>query len=244
MSHVVAAHPAESQQSSLPTGNQVHMDSSNSLRGRRSPDPFPNPTVIERSAELLYGPSSAKPMTPTPREIKRQTFTARWIGRYTVGPPSFSDRASTIHAWSKTGGSNAFLKGKIDLVLLPPADPGAAPTPGNPYANQVTGVAALFTQNLLQSSGVLTLDLNATPGSGSNPRALPTYLSWTLDTGASLGNFTVPALFTQGTGTVDIQWIPDPHPLAGTMGSGTFVVTFQGLLNYSQIASSVSKFYS
>ena len=54
-------------------------------------------------------------MTPTPAEVHRQTFAARWIGQYTVGPPRFSDRASTIHAYGVSGGSNQFLKGKFQI---------------------------------------------------------------------------------------------------------------------------------
>jgi len=205
---------------------------------------FPDPAVIEQSVNLLYGPNSATPMTPTPQEVKRETFTARWVGQYTIGPPTFSDRASTIHAWAKTGGSNQFLKGKFQMELFPPADPNAAPNPGNPFANRVTGLAALFPQNLLQSGGLLVLDLNAAPATGSPPGALPTHLSWTYDTNASAGPYTSPLLFSQGTGTLEIQWIPDAHPLPHTLGSGQMIVTFQGLINYNQIASAVSKVYS
>ncbi|SRR5579883_1428342 len=244
MALAAPAHPAESPQPSRSAGQQAHIESPNGLLGKRPPGPFLNPKVIQQSANLLYGPTSATPMTPTPREVKRQTITGRWIGQYTIGPPRFSDRASTIHAWSKAGGSNAFLKGTLDLALFPPADPAATPTPGDPYANQVTGVVALFSQNLLQTGGMLVLDLNATPSPGSNPRQLPTHLSWTYDTSASGGPFTTPAGFTQGTGTLEIRWHPDAHPLPGTLGSGTMIVTFQGLYNYNQIASGVSKFYS
>jgi hypothetical protein len=183
-------------------------------------------------------------MTPTPREIQRQIFTGRWIAQYTIGPPRFSDRASTIHAWSKTGGSDQFLKGKLNLVLFPPADPGAASTPGNPYANQVTGTVGLFNQNLLQSSGVLVLDLNGTPGPGSNPLALPTRLTWTYDNNTSAGPYAAPVPFVQGAGTVDFQWVPDAHPLPGTHGSGRVIVTFQGLINTSQLVSPISKLIS
>ncbi len=142
-------------------------------------------------------------MTPTPQEVNRQTFTARWSGQYTVGPPRFNDRASTIHLWSKDGGSNAFLIGKLDMVLFPPADPGATPTPGDPFANQVTGTASLFPQNLLQTGGNLVVDLNSTPGPGADPNALPTHLTWTYDSNTSAGNFAAPAGFTQGAG----RWI-------------------------------------
>jgi hypothetical protein len=224
------------------SGQNAQPDSPNGLLGKRPAGPFLNPQVIQNFVNLLYGPNSATPMTPTPEEVKRQTITARWSGQYTVGPPRFSDRASTIHVWSKDGGSNAFLIGKLDMVLFPPADPGATPTPGDPLANQVTGTASLFPQNLLQTGGLLLLDLNSTPGPGSDPLALPTHLTWTYDFNNSGGNFAAPAGFTQGAGALDIRWIPDPHPLPGSSGSGRVIVTFQGLINYSQINSAVSKF--
>ena len=124
---------------------------------------FPNPAVIANSINLLYGPNSAAPMTPTPAEVKRQTFTAKFVGTYTIGPPRFNDRSLTIHAYSKDGGSNQFQMGKMQLVIFPPANPDAQPTPGDPYANQVTGIAALFTQNYLQTGGMAILDLNGLP---------------------------------------------------------------------------------
>ena len=127
---------------------------------------LPDPAVIQQAVQLLYGPNSQTPMTPTPAAVHRQLFAARWVGQYTIGPPRFSDRASTIHAYGVSGGSNQFLKGKFDLELFPPADPGATPTPGSPYANQLTGVAGLFPQNILQSSSVLVLDVNGTSSFG------------------------------------------------------------------------------
>ena len=48
----------------------------------------------------------------------------------------------------------------------------------------------------------------------------------------------------QGAGTLDLKWIPDAHPLAGTMGSGKVIVTFQGLINASQLVSPISKLIS
>ena len=86
-----------------------------------------------------------------------------------MGAPLFSDRASTIHAYAVSGGSNQFLKGKLNLVLFPPADPSATPTPGNPYANQVTGIAGLFPENILQSGSIA----RARPQQHTRPRLEP-----------------------------------------------------------------------
>ena len=205
---------------------------------------LPNPAVIQQTIQLLYGPNSQTPMAPTPSEVHRQTFAARWIGQYTVGPPRFSDRASTIHAFGVSGGSNQFLKGKFQITLFPPADPEATPTPGDPYANELTGIAGLFPQNILQSSSDVVLDLNGTSSPGSGSPAMPTHLTWTYDFNTSAGAYAAPVGFTQGAGTLDLKWIPDAHPLAGTQGSGKVIVTFQGLINTSQLVSPISKVIS
>jgi hypothetical protein len=242
----IMAHVDKSGHPLAANGRIAHVDSPNGLLGRRPAGPFLNPKVIQHYANVLYGPNSVTPMTPTPREVQRQIFTGRWIGEYTIGLPRFSDRSSTIHAWSKMGGSDQFLKGKLNLVLFQPADPGATPTPGNPYANQITGIAGLFPQNLLQSSAALVLDLNGTPGTsaGVGPSGLPTHLTWSYDNNASAGPYAAPIGFLQGAGTLDIQWVPDAHPLPGTMGSGKVVFTFQGLINGSQLVSPISKVLS
>ncbi len=214
-------------------------------KSRTGQTPFPDPAVIANSINLIYGPNSLTPRTPTPAEVKRETFVARYVGTYTVGTPRFSDRSVTIHAYSKTGGSNQFLKGKLQIVLFPPANSDAQPTPGNPYVNQVTGIASLFTQNYLQTGGLLILDLNATPVAGSDPNALPTHLNWTYDSFSSAGPYTGPTLdFFQGAGVVDIHYIPDPHPNRGTLGSGHFIASFQGVINTNQIISAISKGYN
>jgi hypothetical protein len=203
---------------------------------------LPDPAVIQQAVNLLYGPNSLTPMTPTNQEIHRQTFIARWAGQYTVGAPRFSDRASTIHFYSPSGGSNQFQSGKFQMVLFPPANPNATPTPGNPYANQTTGVAGLFTKNFLQSGNLLVLDLIGASGSGSGAANLPTHLSWTYD-GDSAGLYAAPGQFTQGTGVIDIHYIPDAVPRTGTLGSGRMIVTIQGLINLGQVTNPLSKVY-
>ncbi len=227
----------------------AHPESPNGLLGQRAPGGFLNTRVLQQVAAALY-PANSAPGVPTPSEIRRQTFTARWVGKYTIGPPRFSDRASTIHLYGVSGGSNQFLKGKFDIAIFPPANPGATPTPGNLYADQITGVASLFGQSYLQSGSMLVLDLNGTPAAGATRDSLPTQLTWTYDNNTSGGPYAAPggvvpgSGYTQGAGIVQIRWSPDPHPAPGTSGSGHVVVTFQGLINTSQIVSGVSKFIS
>lgn len=235
-----AAHSALPAQAALTA--LVQTDTAQSRTGQTL---FPDPAVIANSINLIYGPNSLSPRTPTPAEVKRETFIARYVGTYTVGPPRFGDRLMTIHAYSKTGGSNQFLKGKLQIILFPPANSDAQPTPGNPYANQVTGIASLFPQNYLQTGGLLNLDLNGTPAPGSDPKSLPIHLNWTYDSFSSAGPYTGPTLdFFQGTGVVDIHYIPDPRPQRGTLGSGHFIASFQGAINTNQIISAISKAYN
>lgn len=249
-SAVAASTPAVGRAGSHPAQAIVAQpDSPNGLLGKRAPGSFLDPAILHRVAAALY-PASSAPGAPTPDEVGRQTFTARWVGKYTIGPPRFSDRASTIHLYGVSGGSDQFLKGKFDIAIFPPADPAATPTPGNPFANQITGFAALFGQSYLQSGAMLVLDLNGTPRAGSSPGALPTQLTWAYDNNSSGGPYAAPggivpgSGYTQGAGVLQLQWKPDPHPLPGTSGSGRVVITFQGLINTSQIVSGVSKFIS
>jgi hypothetical protein len=249
-SALVASSPAVGRAGSHPAAAIVAQpDSPNGLLGKSAPGPFLDPAILQRVAAALY-PASAAPGAPTPDEVRRQTFTARWVGKYTIGPPRFSDRASTIHLYGVSGGSDQFLKGKFDIAIFPPADPAATPTPGNPFANQITGFAALFGQSYLQSGAMLVLDLNGTPRAGTPPEALPSQLSWAYDNNSSGGPYASPggvvpgSGFTQGAGVMQLQWKPDPHPPPGTSGSGRVVITFQGLINTSQIVSGVSKFIS
>ncbi|MBV8608310.1 MAG: hypothetical protein JO034_12725 [Singulisphaera sp.] len=234
------SHAMEASRRLLSGSRPVHALAGGGHAGRLQ---LPNPNLIPGFINTLYGPSSATPMTPTPREVIRQIFTARFVASYTVGPPRFNDRASTIHGITSGDDavSNQFLKAKAQFVLFPPADPNATPNYGNPYANQVTGEATFFTENFLQSGNLLILDLNGSADTEVN--ALPTHLTWNYD-GASGGAYTAPVGFTQGTGTVDLKYLPDRHPKLGTMGSGQVIVTFQGLINQSQIVNAVAKIYS
>ena len=69
--------------------NPRHALAHTSGAAHRTAASLPNPAVIEQAVQLLYGPNSQNPMTPTPAEVHRQTFVARWIGQYTVGSTPF-----------------------------------------------------------------------------------------------------------------------------------------------------------
>ena len=186
------------------------------------------------------------PTNPTPAEVAREYFVAKFVGTYTIGPGRFAGQALTIHASSRVeGGSNQFLKGKAQLLLSTPVDP---------TTGQTTGLVTLFSQNYLQSGSSVIIDVGRTdqPGvtaiqtggpttlSGVGGLQLPTQAPWALDT-TSAGAYTAPAQFVQGGGELSIVYTPDKKPKAGTLGSGKVVFLLQGLLNNSSILNVVDK---
>jgi hypothetical protein len=213
---------------------------------------------------------------PTGSEIGRQGFTERFVGRYVVGPPRFSNQAAAIHIYSngKDVTSNQFLHARSEILILPPADPTAQPTTNDPVAGQVTGLSTTYPANVLQTGNGLFLDLTNLPGVASNDpktldHGLPAHLSFRFDalsggiysapefattppvetdavTGAPI--FPLPgasggavSVFSTGTGVVDIKYVPDHRPQAGTSGSGKAIVTIQGLINNTGTLYSLAK---
>ena len=162
-------------------------------------------SLVKTLVAEIYGPVTAPDGTvypvpqPTAREIRRETFYSQWIGTYTIGPPRSTDRASTIGIFSNgnNAGSNQFLKGRSQILLLPPADPSATPNlESDPIAGMVVGLEAYFPTNYLQTSGDLMFDITNLPGVPSTDpsmysHGLPSRLAWTLDL-AGAGVYTQP----------------------------------------------------
>lgn len=162
---------------------------------------------------------------PTADEVRRQTFSVKFVGTYYVGPPRFSDQSETIHIYSngKDVTSNSSLHGRAQIILFPPADPTAQPTTNDPVAGQVTGLAAIYGANVLQSGSVLFAEVTNVPGVASNDPAaldqgLPSHLQFLIDPGGvSGGIYATPAYSTTPATAV---------PLTG--GSGGAVAFNQG----------------
>lgn len=194
---------------------------------------------------------------PTPGEVAREYFLAKFEGRYTVGPGRFAGQALTIHAGSTfEAGTNQFLKGKAQLILFTPSDVPAVPpwqTSVDLPGGRVTGLVSLFAQNYTQSGNLPIIDVGATNQSTGAPDLfgpttltsvgglmLPTEMPWAFDN-TSAGAYTAPVGFTQGGGRLSIRYVPDSHPRGGAMGSGRIVVLLQGLMNTSSILNGLDK---
>jgi hypothetical protein len=181
-----------------------------------------NESFLESLVSKLYGPvTTTEPIQvgnnpapspagtysvpqPTPLEIHRETFWLEFVGNYSVGPPRFSNQASTIHIFSngRSVASNQFLQGRAQVLLFPPVDPTATPTVLDPVAGQVAGVFTAFPANVLQSGSSLLAELTNMPGVASNdPSALdhglPSRLQFLIDPGGvSGGLYSTPAFTT------------------------------------------------
>jgi hypothetical protein len=47
-----------------------------------------------------------------------------------------------------------------------------------------------------------------------------------------------------GIGIATFKYVPDPHPVRGSLGSGTVIVVVRGLLNYSGAQSQFDQQYN
>jgi hypothetical protein len=181
----------------------------------------------------IFQPGTYSVPQPTHAEVARQTFWIEFVGRYSVGPPRFSNQAATIHIFSngKSVASNQFQKGRAQVLLFPPADPTAKPTTEDPVAGQVNGLVSVFTSNVLQSGSVLFAEATNLPGVASNdPTALnhglPSHLAFMIDpAGVSGGLYSVPQFATTPATLVDPA---TGQPLTLQGGSGGAVAFNQG----------------
>jgi hypothetical protein len=209
-----------------------------------------NSPLIAQLVQQLYGPiTTTDPIQignrifppgtyavpqPTPSEIRRQVFITKFVGRYTVGPPRFSNQASTINIFSsgKNVSSNQFDKGRAQIVIFPPADPHAQPNRNDPMAGQIAGLMMVVPSNTLQSSSVLFLNLTNQQGVASNdPSALdhgyPSKLSFKIDGPVSAGAYTAPSFATTPSVATNAA-TGQPISVIEQGGAGGAVAFFQG----------------
>jgi hypothetical protein len=193
---------------------------------------------VQQFIPLLYPPGTPQ---PTPQEVARESFVARSAGTYTIGPGQFANQALTIHGGGKPGNSNMSSRTRFQFVLYEPKDP----------TQPVTGAIFYVPADFLQSGSSILLDLSGPTGTGVN--GLPTHLNWIHDpdsgiifTGAGTlpifnGTAPIPGTdkttpstivdFNLGAGVSTFKFVPDRHPLPGTLGSGKVYLITQGLLN-------------
>jgi hypothetical protein len=151
--------------------------------------------------------------TPTPHELAREQFSARFKGPFVTGLPRFTDQISQTYLYGG-GISSAFLHGDLQLAFSIPKDP----------TQPITGQATMTVKNVSNTGNQLILDLQADPGS-LDQAGRPTRFTWTQNP-ASGGIFTNGS----GSGTAQIQYTPGRRRPLRSFSAGTAGVLFQGTL--------------
>jgi hypothetical protein len=229
------------------------------------PGGHPPAADVQQFVPVLYPPGTPQ---PTAAEIQRQSFVAKAVGRYSLGPGRFDTQAITIHGYGKPSRSNVSLKSRFQYILFEPTNP----------SNPVYGEFNLLAGNALQSGANIILDMQGP--TGTEVHGLPTHLYWAHDissgtvfTGSGYtfpgsNNFPANYLDSQGApanpppgspgggapssvnnynmgfGDATFTYIPDPRPVPGTLGSGKVIVTIRGLLNTSGAQNPIDKNYN
>src|SRR5262249_16002406 len=110
--------------------------------------------------------------TPTPHELRRQTFVGRFKGSYIIGPGRTSDQALQLSSKGYGGGNQARFWW-TDLRITVPADPAVA----------VTGVIYIISRNVGTTGTQLFLDLVGDRATAVN--GIPTRYTFTVDPSSS-----------------------------------------------------------
>lgn len=217
---------------------------------------------VQQFVPILYPPGTPQ---PTPAEVQRESFTARTVGYYTVGPGRFSTQSLTIHGYGKKATSNFSGRMRFQFYIFEPSSSNGT----------VTGVLNLLPANALNTGSTLIFDLSGP--TGTEVHGLPTHLNWvhdstsgTMFTGAgtaipgfsnfpgnylnSDGMLTSPLAngnppssvnnWNMGVGDVRFQFIPNAHHRDGTLGSGRVIMVLHGLLNSSGALNPADKGYN
>ena len=234
------------------------------LPGHHYPAPDVQPFV-----SILYPPGTPQ---PTAAEVARESLVIKGSGNYAIGPGRFDTQSISIHGYGKPATSNLSRRLHFQFLIFEPTDPTQPVTgiinftAGNFLQNGANLILDLAGPTGTEVDGLPT-HLNwahnaasgtAFAGTGS---ALPAYGNFPtnyftpqgvpispLDVQANPNNNgqgpTSVANWNMGIGDVTFKYVPDKHPQAGSLGSGTVIFVFHGLLNYSGAQSQNDKQYN
>lgn len=148
---------------------------------------------------------------PKPGELKRQQFTARFVGPYSIVPGRTSTEA--IQTLIQGGGTaNTMLHSDLQLRLVTPKD---ASLP-------IGGVTSIFDRNI-NSNTQLGFDLSA-PQQDVDRAGRPDHItSVTIDSNISSGTY----VEAYAQGTVNIHYVPNGKHTAGVISQGMAIVTIR-----------------
>jgi hypothetical protein len=184
-------------------GSSSFVPSTTSIALRQNQGPLLNPDGSINN--LALAPTG----TLTPRQIRRERFTAKFTGTYTVGAGRTSTESIQTFI-AAAGTTNTMLHSDIQLLLVTPKDP----------TDPIGGTSAIFDRNL-NSNTVLGFDLSA-PQQNVNKAGLPNDIpTVSVDANSSAGVYD--EAYSQGV--INIRYIPDGRHTRGVISQGTAVVT-------------------
>ena len=224
---------------------------------------YPAPDV-QQFVPLLY--PSGTPQ-PTPAEVARESFVFKGTGRYTIGPGRFDTQTLSIHGFGKSGTSNISRTMRFQYGIFEPTDPTQAVrgtlnlTAGNFLQNGADLILDLIGPTGSEINGLPTKlfwipDANASSSTAfaGTGATLPAYSNFPANYFTSSGTLAPPPGSPQGLGPptsvnnwnmglgeATFKYVPDAHPVAGSLGSGTVIFVLKGLLNYSGAGSQFDK---
>jgi hypothetical protein len=148
--------------------------------------------------------------TPKPGQLKKEQFTARYEGPYSVVPGKTTTQA-TQTLIQGTGTANTMLHSDIQMRLVTPSDPSLP----------MGGVASIFDRNI-NTNTVLGMDL-AAPQSDVDAAGRPNHIpTVSLDANISAGTYV--EAYSQGV--INIRYIPGGRrTIPGAISQGTAIVT-------------------
>jgi hypothetical protein len=228
------------------------------------PGGHPPAADVQQFVPVLYPPGTPQ---PTPAEVERESFVNKAVGRYVIGPGRFDTQSISIHGYGKKGGSNQSLVTRFQYLIFEPTDRSKPVTgvinilPANitasganvildlqgPTGTEVNGLPTrLFWVNDLGSGAAYTGTGITFPGSSNFPThyinsqgapANPAPGSPGGGAPSSVDNWNM------GFGDITFKYIPDRHPVPGSLGSGKVIVVTRGLLNASGAQNVIQKNY-
>lgn len=179
----------------------------------------------ERLAPLAALGDSNPPGRPTPHEVARRAFVAKFDGPFVTGPGRTT--AQAFQSLLQGGGtSNMFLHGNLLMGLFVPKDP----------AEPITGLAMLVVKNVSDTGDLLLLDLQG-DATSFDRQGRPTHLTWTVN-GGSGGTFTD----AEGEGTVEIRYRPGGRLPRRASAAGQAGVMFYGQISTTGVTNIVRAF--
>ncbi len=217
---------------------------------------------VQQFVPILYPPGTPQ---PTAAEIARESFGNKAYGQYTIGPGHFNTQSITIHGYGASSTSNMSLNMHFQFVIFEPTDPT------KPVTGTMNFIGQNFLQNgtqlILDLEGPTGTEVDGLPTHlywgrdsasggpfGGPGGALPAYNNFPANYFTADGNLASPLQqglpptsvdnWNMGVGDATFKYIPDKHPLPGTLGSGTVILVFRGLINASGAQSTLDKNYN